>query len=285
MYGAIIGDIVGSIYEFIGFKSKEFPFTSRGCSFTDDSVMTVAVAKALIDSVKTGVPFKKTVVEDMQAFGRQYPDYGYGGRFNSWLYVDDPAPYNSYGNGSAMRVSPCGLIATTLDEAVSLGRASAEVTHNHFYGIQGAEVTAGSVFLAKSGKSKDEIKAFVENDYYILNETLDEIRPSYEFNETCQDTVPQAIQAFMESTDYEDAIRNAISLGGDADTLAAITGSIAWAYYYHDRADEARSFIQKYGIIGLLPYEFKQIINEFDDLCKLRMSEFDDKGTVKEITI
>lgn len=221
----------------------------------------------------------------MRAFGRRYPDYGYGGRFNSWLYVDEPAPYNSYGNGSAMRVSSCGLIATTLEKAVILGRASAEVTHNHFYGIQGAEVTAGSVFLAKSGKSKDEIKAFVENDYYILNETLDEIRPSYEFNETCQDTVPQAIQAFMESTDYEDAIRNAVSLGGDADTIAAITGSIAWAYYYHDRPDEAQFFLERYSIVEMIPNEFRQIIDEFNALCRSRMSEFNETSAVKEIVI
>lgn len=285
MYGAIIGDIIGSKYEFVGIKTKEFPFISQGCLFTDDSVMTVAVAKALLRSVKIGTPFKKTVIEEMQAFGRRYPDYGYGSKFNSWLHVKDPAPYNSYGNGSAMRVSPCGLIATTLEEAVILGRASAEVTHNHHYGIEGAEVTAGSIFLAKTGKSKDEIKAFVENDYYILNETLDEIRPSYEFNETCQDTVPQAIQAFMESTDYEDAIRNAISLGGDADTLAAITGSIAWAYYYYDRADEARTFLEKHGIVEMIPNEFRQIIDEFNALCRSRMSEFNENGAVKEIVI
>lgn len=231
MYGAIIGDIAGSKYEFNNMKTKDFPFISQGCEFTDDTVMTVAVAKALLRSIEEGAPFKPLLIRELRRLGRKYPNAGYGRMFFSWLYDDAPQPYNSFGNGSAMRASPCGLIAVTLDEAIALARASAEVTHNHPEGIKGAEATAAAVFLAKAGTDRESIGGYICDNYYSLSQTLDELRPGYYFNETCQNTVPQAIIAFLESTDYEDAIRNAISLGGDSDTLAAITGAIAWSYY------------------------------------------------------
>lgn len=237
MLGAIIGDIVGSVYEWNNIKTKDFELFKPSCFFTDDTVMTIAVAKALLltrekqSKTNKKISFKREIVEQMQYFGKRYPNSGYGGMFSSWLVSHNPMPYNSFGNGSAMRVSPCGYIAVTLDEALLLAKASAEVTHNHPEGIKGAEATAAAIFLARCGKSKEEIKEYIEENYYILDKTLDEIRPSYSFNETCQETVPQAIQAFLESVDFENEIRNAILLGGDSDTLATITGSIAWAYY------------------------------------------------------
>lgn len=233
MYGAIIGDIVGSKYEFGNIKTKDFPLFSEGCSFTDDTVMTVAVASALLKSRETGCDFGKALVAEMQRFGRAYPfpQGGYGARFSAWLRQDDPQPYHSFGNGSAMRVSPCGLLAKTLEEALSLAEQSAAVTHNHPEGIKGAQATAAAIFLAKSGWSKDAIGGYICDHFYPLNQTLDEIRPDYGFDETCQGSVPQALTAFLESTSFEDAIRNAVSLGGDSDTLGAITGSVAWAFY------------------------------------------------------
>lgn len=231
MFGAIIGDIVGSIYEFNNIKTKDFPLFQESCCYTDDTVMTIAVAQALLKAREQKLDFKQILIEEMQDLGRRYPGRGYGGSFARWLKTKDPKPYNSYGNGSAMRVSPCGLIAVELSEALALAKASAEVTHNHPEGIKGAQAVAGAIFLAKCGKSKEEIKNFIQYTFYDLDKTLDEIRPTYKFNETCQETVPQAIQAFLESDSFEDAIRNAISLGGDSDTLAAITGSIAWTFY------------------------------------------------------
>ena len=195
--------------------------------------MTCAVAIAIkehIISNKTTDLFK-ALVREMQRLGRKYPHAGYGGMFSSWLRKSNPKPYNSFGNGSAMRVSATGWYATSLEEAEDLAKASAEVTHNHPEGIKGAQATAASIFLARSHTTIPGIKSYLQKKYYSLNFTLDEIRDTYKFNETCQDTVPQAIVAFLESTDFEDAIRNAISLGGDSDTLAAITGSIAEAYY------------------------------------------------------
>ena len=231
MYGAIIGDIVGSVYEFDNIKTKEFPLLQQQCFFTDDTVMTVAVAKALLIAREENRDFKEILVEQMQDFGRRYPGRGYGGRFAQWLLAKDPQPYGSYGNGSAMRVAPCGLMAVTMSEALSLAKASAEVTHNHPEGIKGAQAVAGAVFLAKGHFPKEDIRNFIEINFYDLEESLDQIRPGYQFNETCQQTVPQAIQAFLESESFEDAIRNAISIGGDSDTVAAITGAIAWPYY------------------------------------------------------
>jgi len=227
MLGAIIGDVVGSVYEWNNIKTKEFPLFRDDCCFTDDTVMTIAIAEALMNG-GTSSDFK----DSMKKFGKLYPNAGYGGRFRRWLVSDDRKPYNSWGNGSAMRVSPCAWFADTLMDVVSLAKKSSEVTHNHTEGIKGAQATAGAIFLAREGESKEKIKEYIENTFdYDLSRTLDEIRPTYKFNESCQETVPEAITAFLESEDFEDAIRNAISLGGDSDTLAAITGSIAEAAY------------------------------------------------------
>lgn len=232
MIGAMTGDIVGSIYEFNNHRSKEFALFQNTCFFTDDTVMTVAVMQALLYGAHGGdEELYMQFIRQMRALGRKYPDSGYGARFSGWLFSEDPKPYNSFGNGSAMRVSPCGFYADSLEEALHLARLSAEVSHNHPEGIRGAEVAAGAVFLARTGASKSEIRDFAETHGYNLNFTLDSIRETYQFNETCQDTVPQALVAFLESTGFEDAIRCAISVGGDSDTLAAITGGIAEAFY------------------------------------------------------
>ena len=235
MYGAILGDIVGSPYEFDcnNYKAKDFPLFSRRSDFTDDTVMTLAVAQALRETQGQGDrSVRAALVREMQRLGRAYPDKGYGARFNHWLYEDNPQPYRSYGNGSAMRVSPAAWLAESMKEALHLAQLTAEVTHDHPEGIKGAQAVAAAIFLALTGHSKAEIKAYVECEFgYDLSRTCDEIRPNYHHVENCQETVPQAITAFLESTDFEDALRTAVSLGGDSDTLAAITGSIAEAFY------------------------------------------------------
>lgn len=253
MLGAIIGDIVGSVYEWNNIKTKEFPLFRDDCFFTDDSVMTCAVAEGIMDGGK-----ESDFVHAMQEYGQGYPDAGYGAHFNQWLYEKDPQPYNSCGNGSAMRISPCAWLMSCEEyqktgvlpiPARNLAYRATVVTHNHPEGIKGAMATTDAIFLCRyyfggygkkdfpAGHSgpedyKNAIRAYITQVYgYDLSRTLDEIRPTYQFNETCQGTVPQALTAFFESTDFEDAIRNAISLGGDSDTLAAITGSIAEAAY------------------------------------------------------
>ena len=233
MYGAMIGDYVGSIYEWHNIKTKDFPLFQDRCFLTDDSFMTIAVAQACSNwpEHRDLVAFARDVSFEMQRIGNIYPHKGYGGGFRKWLRARHPRPYNSCGNGSAMRVSPCGFVAGSLQEAELLAEASAAPTHNHPEGIKGAKAVAGAIYLAKSGYSKEEIRDYITTYYYPLDRTLDEIRPEYTFQGTCQGTVPESIQAFLESTGFEDAIRNAISLGGDSDTLAAITGSIAEAYY------------------------------------------------------
>lgn len=231
MLGAIIGDIVGSRFEWDNIKTKEFDFLTYKCSVTDDSIMSLAVAKAIVQCNGDYSALSKNAVKYMQEIGRPYPFCGYGGMFRQWMYSDDPKPYGSYGNGAAMRVSACGFAATSMDEAIELSRKVTEVTHNHPEGIKGAEATAVAIYMARTGSSILEIRDYINNNYYPMNFTLDGIRDSYSFNETCQDTVPQAIMAFLESENFEDAIRNAISIGGDSDTLAAITGGIAEAYY------------------------------------------------------
>ena len=235
MYGAILGDIVGSPYEFDcnNYKAKDFPLFSRRADFTDDTVMTLAVAKALLDTRgQNDAAIKAALVREIQQLGRAYPDRGYGTHFGGWLYEDDPQPYQSYGNGSAMRVSSAAWLAKDMAESLHLAQLTAEVTHDHPEGIKGAQATAMAIFLARTGHDKAEIKAYVEREFgYDLSRTCDEIRPTYHHVESCQETVPQAITAFLESTDFEDALRTAVSLGGDSDTLAAITGSIAEAFY------------------------------------------------------
>lgn len=271
MLGAVIGDVVGSIYEFINIKTKNFELFQPNCSFTDDTVMTIAVAKALlVTKEKTGgtadkLFLKKELIRQMQEYGRKYPYAGYGGMFSGWLMSENPQPYNSFGNGSAMRASPCGYIAVTLEEALELAKISAEVTHNHPEGIKGAQAAAAAIFLARCGKTKEEIGHYIEENFYILDKSLDEIRPEYCFNVSCQGTVPQAIQAFLESTDFEDAIRNAVSLGGDSDTLAAITGGIAWAYYQEHGDDKLKAIADK--VYPYLPQDFILVCEEVDKVC------------------
>lgn len=235
MYGAILGDIIGSPFEFDrGDKTKDFKLFSRRSHFTDDSVMTLAVCEALlkVGQDATVKEIEDTVISSMQSWGRRYPHGGYGGYFRRWLTARHPEPYNSFGNGSAMRVSAAGWLYDSLEKTRVVAKATANVTHNHPEGIKGAEATASAIFMARNGSSKEEIKKYIENEFhYDLNRTLDEIRPSFHMDETCQKTVPEAIIAFLEARDFEDAIRNAVSLGGDTDTLGAITGSIAEAYF------------------------------------------------------
>ena len=232
MLGAIIGDIAGSLYEFESPKTKDIELFAEGSRPTDDSIMTIAVgcacAEANLDDEKD---FKSDVIWYMRRIGRQYPRAGYGGMFYRWLISDVMPAYNSFGNGSAMRVSPVAWVANSLEQAETLAKWSAEVTHNHPEGIKGAQAVAAAIYLARTGKSKAEIKDYIEKHYYKLDFTLDEIRPTYQFDVTCQGSVPQAIQCFLEATDFEDAIRNAVSLGGDGDTQAAMAGAIAEAFY------------------------------------------------------
>lgn len=233
MLGAIIGDIVGSVYEWHNIKTKDFEFfsTRHLCRPTDDSIMTLAVARAILNAESCHRPLEEEAVSSMRSLGMKYPNAGYGGRFRHWLRTENPEPYNSYGNGSAMRVSPCGFAAESLEEALQMADAVTKVTHNHPEGMKGAEATAAAIFLARTGKTIPEIRAYIEQNFYQIDFTLEEIRLAYRFDVSCQGSVPQALEAFFESTGFEDAIRNAISIGGDSDTIAAITGGIAQAYY------------------------------------------------------
>lgn len=262
MYGAIIGDMVGSPFEFDrGNKIKEFELFSSESEFTDDTVMTIAVAEALLEAGKAGRldTIKALVVKSMQKWGKKYPYAGYGGRFRGWLQAENPQPYNSYGNGSAMRVSVAGWLYDSLERTREVARATAEVTHNHPEGIKGAEATAAAIFMARNGRTKAEIKQYIVEEFrYDLSKTCDEIRPGYYHVESCQGTVPEAITAFLEGKDFEDVIRTAVSLGGDCDTLTAIAGSIAEAYYGvpEEMKEEARR---------RLPGEFVEVLNSFTE--------------------
>lgn len=237
MIGAILGDVIGSPYEFDrGNKTKDFPLFTWESKFTDDSVMTVAVADALLKSGKDADVdvIKDNLVKSMIMWGHRYPYAGYGARFIGWLMggVEKAKPYGSWGNGSAMRVSAAGWLYETLERTREVARATAEVSHNHLEGIKGAEATASIIFMARNGKSKEEIKEYIIKEFgYDLSRTLDEIRPGYHHVEDCMHTVPEAITAFLEGTSYEDVVRNAVSLGGDTDTLGAIAGAMAEAYY------------------------------------------------------
>ena len=234
MIGAIIGDIVGSRFEgwiHPNCKSKEFELFHKDCRPTDDSIMTLTVAKALLNYDGDIEMLKGFATATMREYGLKYPNAGYGGMFRRWINSYNPTPYNSYGNGSAMRTSPCAYVSKSLEEAVEVSRAVAEITHNHPEGINGAEATTVAIYMALNGKTMVEIREYIIKNYYNIDFTLDAIRPDYEFDVTCQGSVPQALEAFFESTGFEDAIRNAISIGGDSDTIAAITGGIAEAYY------------------------------------------------------
>ena len=235
MFGAILGDIIGSPYEFDrGDKSKDFPLFINESEFTNDTVMTVAIAEALMNvhCVSNEKEIKKAVIKSMKKWGNKYPNAGYGIMFSNWLDSLSPKPYDSFGNGSAMRVSSVAWLFDHIDEVRKVARWTAEVSHNHPEGVKGAEATASAIFLARSGYQKEDIKNYIEQEFhYDLNRTCDQIRPTYFHVESCMETVPEAMIAFLEGEDFEDVIRNAVSLGGDCDTLTAIAGSIAEAYY------------------------------------------------------
>lgn len=250
MIGAIAGDIIGSVYEWNNHKSKQFKLFSNHCRFTDDSVLTVALMDAILHD--------RNYAEVMKAYYARYPNAGYGTSFQHWAVNPDSQPYNSWGNGSAMRTSAVGYAFDTLDKVLEKAEHYAAFTHNHPEGIKGAQATAASIFLARSGSSKSDLKTYIENQFgYDLSTTIDEIRPHYEFDVSCMGTLPQAITSFLESADYEDAIRNAISIGGDSDTLACITGGIAEAFYGGVPKDITRK------AIDILDDDLCDIVTEF----------------------
>ncbi len=250
MLGAIVGDIVGSIYEFNNIKTTEFPLFDTGCSFTDDSILTVALAEAILrDCDYTAL---------LKAYYHRYPYGGYGGMFHAWASSADSQPYNSWGNGAAMRISPVGWAFGNLKDVLSAAKKYTEITHNHPEGIAGAQATAAAIFMARTGASKEDIRSYVAESFgYDLSRTCATIRPTYRFNESCRQTVPEAIIAFLDSSDFENAIRLAISLGGDSDTLACITGSIAEAFYGGVPAPIAAQAIE------CLDDELREIVLEF----------------------
>ena len=270
MIGAIIGDIAGSRFEFNNHRSKEFDLLTDSCSVTDDSIMTLAVARAILEASKAMpsgtdgfyAALSELTVKYLREIGRRYPRCGFGGRFYRWIFSDNPQPYNSFGNGAAMRISPAGFIAKTEREAVRLSQTITAVTHNHAEGIKGAEATTVAIMMARRGALKSKIRQRIARDYYPLEFTIDEIRPTYRYYASCQETVPQAIEAFLESASFEDAIRTAISLGGDSDTLGAITGSIAEAYYGVP-AD------LKEAALGYLDDELRAIYDEWERFCRM----------------
>lgn len=224
MLGAIAGDVIGSIYEFNNIRTKDFPLFSAGCSYTDDTILTVALAECLLDGGDFAAAMKR--------YCQRYPDGGYGGRFRAWAGSEHSAPYHSFGNGAAMRISPVAYAFGTLAEVLAQAARYTAVTHDHPEGIKGGQATAGALFLARTGQSKPQIRAWVETQFgYDLTRSVDQWRPGFRFDESCQGTMPPALACFLDSTGFEDAIRNAVSLGGDSDTLASITGSIAEAFY------------------------------------------------------
>ena len=233
MIGAIVGDIAGSLYEFHNIKTRDFTlfadYRGRRARPTDDSVMTLAVMQALLDTAEDLPALPAAAVQRMQEFGHRYPHAGYGGAFRRWLASPDPQPYGSWGNGAAMRVSGCGWAARTLDEALAFSDAVTGVTHNHPEGLKGARAVTAAIFLLRTGTSVTDVRSHICENYYPLNFTLDEIRPSYDFDVSCQGSVPQALEAFFEADSFESTIRNAVSIGGDSDTIAAIAGAVAGA--------------------------------------------------------
>jgi len=249
--GAIAGDVIGSVYEFNNIKTTQFELFSPGSTFTDDTVLTIAVADCIMHRGDYAAYLKE--------YGLQYPGAGYGGRFLNWLHSPSAEPYNSWGNGSAMRVSPVGFAFSSLEEVLFEARRSALPTHNHPEGIKGAQATAAAIFLARRGESKEEIKKYLTRTFgYNLERTLEEIRPHYRFDVSCAGTLPPAFTAFLESEDFEDAIRKAVSLGGDSDTIACIVGGIAQAYY-----GQVPDWIAEKAI-SLLPREFQEVVSKFN---------------------
>lgn len=267
MYGAILGDIIGSPYEFDrGNKRKDFPLFSRESCYTDDSVMTAAVADAFLSLSPEAEEqaIKQMLIEKMRLFGKRFPAAGYGELFYDWLWSRHPEPYFSYGNGSAMRVSSAGWLFDSLETVRKMARLSAEVTHNHPEGIKGAEATASAIYLARTGSTKGEIKSYIEeNFHYDLSRTCDEIRPACRFTATCQKTVPEAITAFLEGSSFEDVIRTAVSLGGDCDTLTCIAGAMAEAFY--GVPEELKKECRK-----RIPEELCSVLHRFDEAVRMR---------------
>lgn len=256
--GAIAGDVAGSIYEFNPTKDYNFKLIDERMEYTDDSIMTVAVADWILSN---GSLSHATLAKKMRYWGNKYrfPMGGYGGTFSVWLNKEEIGAYNSWGNGSAMRVSPVGFAFDTMEETLRYAQVSAEVTHNHPEGIKGAQATAAAIFLARAGKSKEDIRRYISYNFgYDLNRTCSQIRETYKFEESCQETVPQSLIAFFDSNDYEDAIRQTISLGGDADTMGAITGAVANAFYKEIPEEMATYTLNK------LPEEMREVIAEFD---------------------
>ena len=261
MIGAIIGDIVGSPYEFDyrNIKTKEFPLFSVQSEFTDDTVMTVAVADALLNAGTMACldEIRSAVVGKMQLWGLRYPNAGYGMRFVRWLTMRNPQPYNSWGNGSAMRVSSVGWLYDSLERTLDVAKATADVTHNHPEGIKGAQATAAAIYLARNGKDRSEIRSYIENRFgYDFSRTCDEIRPTYRHVESCQETVPEALTAVWEGKDFEDTIRLAVSLGGDSDTLTCIAGGVAEAIWGVPE-------VIKHEALNRLPEEMKVVYEAF----------------------
>ena len=261
MYGAIAGDIIGSRFEFDrGGWTKNFELITNECGFTDDTVMTIAVAEALIAAGKDAAPdtIERSCINAMQKWGRKYPNAGYGRNFIVWRTESDPKPYNSWGNGSAMRVSAAGWLYDSVERTRRVARATASVSHDHPEGLKGAECTAAVIFLARSGATKEEIKDYVINEFgYDLSKTVDEIRPFHRHDESCMDSLPKALISFLEGKSFDDVIRNAVSLGGDTDTIAAIAGAMAEGMY------EIPEDLRK-KCISLIPDEMKEVADEFD---------------------
>jgi len=253
--GALAGDIIGSVYEFNNIRTTDFPLFTNLSTYTDDTVMTLAVANKILRN--------STYTVEMQRLGRRYPGTSYGSRFREWLFSEDPRPYFSYGNGSAMRVSPVAYAFENIEDVISEAGMCAEVTHNHPEGIKGARAVASAVFLARKGSSKKEIKDFIINRFnYDLNRKTDDIRKVYQFDESCQGSVPEAIICFLESSDFENAIRLAVSIGGDSDTIASVTGAIAEAFY-KDIGSEIKRRVLEY-----LPDDLLSILLEFSGVYK-----------------
>jgi ADP-ribosylglycohydrolase len=260
MLGAIAGDVIGSVHEGTRTKTKDFPLLTPQSRFTDDTVLTVAVADSLLHGLN--------YVDALHDYFHIYPNAGYGGTFYLWASSRRREPYNSWGNGSAMRVSPVAYVGKTLDEVLAEAKRSAEVTHDHVEGIRGAQATAAAIFLARTHSTKEQIRRYVQEQFdYFLDETLDQLRPTYQFDASCQWSVPQSIIAFLESTSYEDAVRNAISLGGDADTMACIAGAIAEAYY------------------GRVPAAIAEpVLTRLDDRLRSVVGEFHERYCVRDLT-
>ena len=283
LMGAVLGDIAGSIYEFNPHKSTDVALTDKSMDFTDDTIMTIAVADWILnDKLHT----KKGLVACMQKWGRKYPHPmgAYGNMFSQWLCTDMPKPYNSWGNGSAMRVSAIGFAFDTLEQTMKMAKKCAEVTHNHPEGIKGAQATAAAIFMARTGNTKDEIRSFVSETFgYDLDRNCDDIRPTYGFDGSCQGTVPESIISFLDSKDYEDALRLCISLGGDADTMRAITGAIAGAYY-----NKMQYTLYEFGM-DILPDDIQNVISDFDNKYERNVShrwrnaEFDATELIRRV--